>query len=107
VTNERLNSVEALQIDGDVSVGINHGTEYPWDFVVIRDKDPNGPAFLDLEGARKLRDWLNRALPDEPRAYRLFEPKEAGSSWCKHCNLLRDEHDPGICPAENRPAPHE
>lgn len=67
-SNERLNRIESIQLGYDVRVSVHTDREYPWDFVELRDKDPNGPTYLDMTEARQLRDWLNRALPDETKA---------------------------------------
>ena len=59
--------IERLVIDFDVSVAIEPGSDPadPKDWLVLRDKDPDGPICLTPEDAGRLRDWLNRALRAE------------------------------------------
>lgn len=52
---------EPLSISSEVTVSLDLDGDYDW--IVLRDADPNGPTFLDINDARALRDWLNKVLP--------------------------------------------
>lgn len=66
--------------------------ELRWLRGLVAEREGHGgdiPVWLALE-------WIDDAIKRsaaEPRARQAFEPTESGSTWCKHCGLLFDEHD--------------
>ena len=87
--------IERLVIDCDVSVAIEPGSDPadPKDWLVLRDKDPNGPTCLTPEDAGRLRDWLNRALRAEApdRVGGNVSPENAQAAWW-HVKRITEEH---------------
>ena len=62
-SNTRLfRVVPKTDIGFDVTVEVDEKGETPRQWIVLRDKDPNGPTIFDVDAALALREWLNAVL---------------------------------------------
>lgn len=70
---------EQLRSVGDIEIDYNSIQQYDWGFRIFHSGE--GAAFT-VQGARALRDWLNKALPAEGIA---------------HCHPAAGIHSPQNC----------